>query len=85
MTVYTFHHVKTNEVLEQSKGADLRDVAMALALNGNVKKVYVHNGVGVVCALAFKDGKAWEVDRLPYLEVDHQARQSRKDANVPNY
>ena len=85
-TVYTFHAAYDHSVLYLADPSNLQEVAQKLPLTESLhgKRVYVHNGKGVVAALLVKPHGAFDILRDDYLQFDGKARDKRAEMGAPN-
>lgn len=88
-TIYTIHAaydhsiVKTFEVNDDTAAISIE---LAEAHNdGEARRYYISNGVGVIAALRTRDGLAHQIRRDDYMKFQPQAAANRAAAGIPNY
>lgn len=92
-TTYSFHRASDHSVIETANPANLQQIAAHIARRihrgladseRRSSRVYVHNGLGVVCAGLCRAGVWTDILRDDYHQFDDAARKARTAANLHN-
>lgn len=85
-TTYSFHRAYDHSIVCLANPVNLQGVAQDLAkdTSNHGKRIYVHNGLGVVAALLVKPHGAFDVLRDDYLQFDYIARDKRTAYGLTN-
>lgn len=94
-TIYSFHRVEDHAILATAEPANLQDVAARIAKSianypaattrhGHARRVYIHNGLGIVGAGLCRDGIWHDILRDDYHQFDDKARDKRAADGLAN-
>lgn len=88
-TIYSFHRGEDHAILATGNPTNLQDVAarVAKALAGQndpTRRVYIHNGRGIVGAGLCRQGIWHDTLRENYMRFDAAARTRREAEGLPN-
>lgn len=89
-TVYTFHRVEDHAIRAIAEPANLQEVAGRIARSvtsgttDETRRIYVHNGLGVVAAGLCRAGAWHDILHADYRQFDAKARAEREAQGYPN-
>ena len=90
-TTYTFHRASDHTIFATAEPGTLLTVAQTIAQaisreddSGATRRVYVHNGLGVIGAGLCRSGLWHDILRDDYRQFDGKARAVRAAAGYPN-
>jgi len=94
-TIYTFHRAEDHGILATAEPGNLQEVAGMIAKSianypasttrhGTTRRVYVHNGLGVIGAGLCRNGIWNDILRDDYRQFDDKARTEREQAGLTN-
>jgi len=88
-TFYSFHRAADMAMIETALVADLQTVAAHVAKrvaphNDNTSRVFIHNGLGVVCAGLCRGGVWHDMPHDDFSKLDDAARAEREAFGLPN-
>lgn len=82
-TIYTFHAAEDHTIRATATTCNLQEIAKRVAAGmthgtNKTRRVYVHNGVGIVAAGLCRDGAWHDVLRNDYHQFEPKARDERR-------
>ena len=90
-TVYTFHSANDHAILAIAEPGNLQTVAATIARaicreddTGTKRRVYIHNGLGIISAGLCRAGRWHDILRDDYHQFDDKARTERTAAGFTN-
>jgi hypothetical protein len=88
-TIYSFHAAEDHTIRATANTCNLQEIAKRVAAamthgTNKTRRVYVHNGLGIVAAGLCRDGLWHDTQRENYMEFEPKARQERAEAGLPN-